>query len=118
MSEPRCTTTAPAQRAYRRAKGFSAVAPGPRIVRWYFIGQQMRTTAAAKPDAAPAPSAQRGPNAPATQLTMAVPPRARARMLAIARPRMTGSVDRCTAPFVAVVNACADTPMKARPKSR
>ncbi len=74
----------------------------------------MPTIAAAKPAAAPMPSAQRGPNVSATQPTIGapsgVPPKARARRMATTRPRMAGSVDSCTRLFVDVVTVCAATP--------
>src|SRR6202047_2549106 len=78
----------------------------------------MPTMAAAKPEAAPRPNAQRGPNLAATPPTIGAPigvqPTAIARRIAMTRPRMTGSVDNCIKLFVEFENVKADTPMMTR----
>src|ERR1700736_2521079 len=78
----------------------------------------MPTMAAAKPEAAPMPSAQRGPNRSATQPTIGAPlggqPRASARRVAHTRPPLAGSVDNCIRLWVEFVNVRADTPMMTR----
>src|SRR5580700_11616930 len=75
----------------------------------------MPTMAAAKPEAAPRPNAQRGPNLSATQPTIGAPigvqPSAIARRIAITRPRIAGSVESCIRLLVELVNVNADTPM-------
>src|SRR6202166_903944 len=72
----------------------------------------MPTMAAAKPEAAPRPNAQRGPNLSATQPTIGAPigvqPMAIARRIAMTRPRMAGSVDRCIRLFVEFVKGTGD----------
>lgn len=74
--------------------------------------------AAAKPEAAPIPSAQRGPNLSATQPTIGAPigvqPIAIARRIAMTRPRMTGAVDSCMRLFVEFVKVNADAPTMTR----
>ena len=75
----------------------------------------MPTMAAAKPEAAPTPSAQRGPKRSATQPTIGAPigvqPSAMARRIAITRPRIAGSVESCIRLLVELVKVRADTPM-------
>src|SRR5258707_7210853 len=83
----------------------------------------MPTIAAAKPEAAPRPNAQRGPNLSATQPTIGAPigvqPKAIASRIAMTRPRIMGSVDNCIRLLVEFVNVKADTPMmtSATPKN-
>ena len=76
------------------------------------------TRTAAKPDAAPTPSAQRGPNLSAIHPTkgapIGVPPSAMAMRSAITRPRMDGSVESCIRLLVALVRVKAATPITTR----
>src|SRR3984893_2366153 len=78
----------------------------------------MPTMAAAKPEAAPRPNAQRGPNLSATQPTIGAPigvqPSAIARRIAMTRPRITGSVDNCIRLLVEFEKVKAETPMITR----
>ena len=75
----------------------------------------MATRAARKPDAAPTPSAQRGPKLLATHPTIGapigVPPSATPTRSAITRPRMAGSVESCIRLFVVLLKVSAATPM-------
>ena len=70
---------------------------------------------AESPDAAPTPSAHRGPNVSATHPTkgapMGVAPTAMARNSAMTRPRISGSVESWMVLFAVVVKVCADSPM-------
>src|SRR6202022_2799973 len=84
----------------------------------------MPTMAAANPEAAPRPNAQRGPNLSATQPTIGAPigvqPSAIARRIAMTRPRITGSVDNCIRLLVEFEKVKAETPMitRAQPNSQ
>ena len=77
----------------------------------------MARAAAAKPEAAPAPSAQRGPKWSAIQPTIgaptSVPPSATPTLSAITRPRICGSVESCIRPLVALPKVSVAAPMTA-----
>ena len=79
---------------------------------------QSATMAAAKPDAAPIPSDQRGPKWFATQPTMGAPidapPSPTPTRIAITRPRMVGLVESCIMLFVAIVKVSVAAPITAR----
>src|SRR5260370_17912057 len=83
----------------------------------------MPTIGGAKPEAAPRPNAQGGPDLSATQPTIGAPigvqPKAIASRIAMTRPRIMGSVDNCIRLLVEFVNVKADTPMmtSATPKN-
>src|SRR5450631_2293830 len=82
------------------------------------VTTQRATRAAAKPDEAPMPSAQRAPKWFATQPTIGapigVPPSAIPTRSAITLPRIEGSVESCIMLFVELVNVKAATPITTR----